>query len=116
MAFLLLILVLTLGSKPESYAQTVYHGAPQVINSTSLGTGPINDYTKHTYSFPAGAIGSFKDCKITRFFAAPIQSITLTIDSGQADDIGYVGNKPVTDSSGQCGHLGNVKKSIDITS
>ena len=77
-------------NQPPPYC--VYAGAPQVIDSTSMVTNLIDDFTDHTYATNAGPIGSFADCSITRLFAFPIQSIKLTIVAGMADDLGYVGS------------------------
>lgn len=110
----LAILFVSLAFQGISNGQTLYTGAPQIINSTSLGTTTINDYTRHSYSFPSAGSGTFRDCKITRYFAAPIQSITLSIDSGEADDIGYVGTIQVT-NTGTCSTAAFVSNSVDVT-
>jgi hypothetical protein len=96
----------------------LYHGAPQSIDSTSLFSDTVDDYTEHTYVAPAGPIGSFADCQITRAFAAPVKSVKLTLLSGTADDIGYVGDLLVTpDSQGTppCAGVGHVTSSVDVS-
>ncbi len=93
-----------------------YHGAPQSIDSTALLTNAINDLTEHTYGTNT-AVDSYADCRITRTFAAPIKSIKVSIVSGTADDVGYVGNILVTpDSANQRCQLGHVLAEIDVTS
>ena len=97
----------------------VYAGAPQVIDSTSVVTNLIDDFTDHTYATNAGPIGSFADCGITRLFACPIQSIKLTIVAGMADDLGYVGNLLVASNFDQtmpCTGVGNATNAVDVTS
>src|SRR5204863_6338663 len=73
----------------------------------------------HTYAAAAGPIGSSADCQVTRVFAAPIKSLRLTLVSGTADDIGYVGDLLVTpDSLGtpHCATVGHVTNSFDVSS
>ncbi len=97
----------------------VYHGSPQSVDSTGVFTNIISDFTEHTYVMPAGPIGSFADCTITRKFAAPIKSIKVTIVSGTADDIGYVGETLVTPESfgtPVCWGVGRVTNVVDVSS
>jgi hypothetical protein len=97
----------------------VYHGSPQSIDSTSTFTNIINDFTEHTYSAVAGPVGSFADCPLTRTFAAPVKSVKLTVISGTADDIGYVGNTLVTSNSlntPHCSTLGYVSAPVNVSS
>ena len=110
------------GSAPTNTAPTTihtFHGAPQVVDSTTLTTDSIDDFTQHSYATNAGPIGSFADCSVTRLFATPIQSIRVTLVSGVADDIGYVGSVLVTSNSagrGPCAGAGSVTNAIDVTS
>jgi len=97
----------------------ILRGSPQSIDSMSVLTNSIDDYSEHTYRANAGPIGSFAECPITRTFAAPIKSIKVTIESGTADDIGYVGNILVTPNSvipPDCATLGRVLKPVDVSS
>jgi len=100
----------------SSASVPVFSGCPQIIDSTALLTNIINDVTEHTYSVGAGPVGSFADCTVTRNFAGPIQSIQVIIESGQADDIGYVGNTQVTDTKPMCAAIGEVTSPVDVTS
>ncbi|NOS69667.1 MAG: tandem-95 repeat protein [Verrucomicrobia bacterium] len=94
-----------------------YHGAPQSIDSTSLLTNSIVDNSEHTYAVANLPVGHFAECAITRTFAAPIKSIKLSIVSGTADDVGYVGNILVTpDSANVNCQLGHVTNEVDVTS
>ena len=62
------------------------------------------------------SVGSFANCAITRTFAAPIKSVKLTIVSGTADDIGYVGDTLVTPNSfGTTCMLGRVLTAVDVS-
>ncbi len=95
------------------------HGAPQAIDSTGILTNSIDDFSEHTYSAPAGPIGSFADCVITRTFAAPVKSVKLFIVAGTCDDIGYVGSLLVTPNSDRppdCATLGRVTNTLDVSS
>lgn len=95
----------------------VYHGAPQSIDSTDILLKNIDDYTEHTYTANNLPVGSFAECAISRAFAAPIRSVKLTIVSGTADDIGYVGDTLVTpDSFGTTCRLGHVTNVVDVSS
>jgi len=97
----------------------VYHGSPQSVDSTSTFTNIIDDFTEHTYSAQAGPVGSFADCHLTRTFAAPVKSVKLTLVSGTADDIGYVGNILVTPNSlntPHCSTLGYVSIPVNVSS
>jgi hypothetical protein len=61
-------------------------------------------------------VGSFAECAITRTFAAPIKSLKLSIVSGTADDIGYVGGILVTpDSANTTCRLGHVTNVVNVT-
>jgi len=94
----------------------ILHGSPQSIDSTSRLTNSIGDFTEHTYAVRNLPVGSFADCRITRTFAAPIKSIQVTIISGTADDIGYVGEILVTpDSLNTTCRLGHVTNEVDVT-
>jgi|GEM_PF-2528536 len=95
---------------PGLRAQTT----PEIIDSTGIA-GPIDDYTTHTYSVRAGGRGSFADRMIVRRFAQPVKSLKLTIVAGQADDIGYVGSRLVTNARGYCEGLGSVQSPVDVT-
>jgi hypothetical protein len=100
-------------------ATPIYHGTTQDIDSTSLLTNRVVDFTEHTYRLTSGAIGTYADCDVTRTFAAPVKNVRLTIISGTADDIGYVGSTLVTPNSlgtAPCATLGYVTNTIDVTS
>ncbi len=97
-------------------AASAISGCPQDIDSTAFTEGTVDDLTEHTYSVPAEGVGSFADCQITRTFGAPIQDIQVIIESGQADDIGYVGNTQVTDTKPMCAAIGEVTAPVDVTS
>ena len=58
--------------------------------------------------------GVFGDCGITRVFSGPIQSIKVTIESGEAFDAGYVEGLLVTDIR-SCGNEGKVAAPLDVT-
>ena len=103
-------------SATSSSSTSTFSGCPQNIDSTAFTEGTVDDRTEHTYSVPAGPIGSFADCQITRTFGSPIQSIQVIIESGQADDIGYVGNTQVTDTKPMCAAIGEVTAPVDVTS
>ena len=95
----------------------LFHGAPQAIDSTDLLTNVVDDLSEHTYVAHNLTVGSFAECAITRTFAAPIKSIKLSIISGTADDVGYVGNILVTpDSANVTCRLGHVTNVVDVTS
>lgn len=85
-----------------------------VVDSTGL-SGPIDDFTTHTYARSAGARGSVVDMLVIRRFSQPIEDITVTIEGGQADDIGFVGGTLVTDVKPSCGGVGAVQAPIDVT-
>ena len=89
---------------------------PQIINSTSIVASTIDDTTMHTYSTPNGGIGSFSDCQIIRTFSAPVKSVTLIIEAGFANDVGYVGNKLVTQDGTGCFGYGSVAIPVDVSS
>jgi len=109
--------MLVLGLTPRlSNATPVYHSCPQQIDSSAIIALGIDDFTEHTYSVRAGSVGSFASCTITRTFSAPIDSITVTIEAGQADDIGFVAGILVTDVNSQCSGLGRVTIPVDVTS
>lgn len=95
----------------------VIHGAPQAIDSTGLLTNRVDDFTEHTYTEHNLAVGSFAECAITRTFAAPIKSLKVTLVSGTADDIGYVGGLLVTPNSfNTTCRLGTVTNEINVSS
>jgi len=113
--------VLLLGplAKELVAATPVFHGSPQTVDSTGSYTSLIDDFTEHTFSAQAGPVGSFAECPITRKFAAPIKSIKVTIVSGTADDIGYVGGTLVTPNSlgtPHCATVGFVTNQTDVSS
>src|SRR6185436_12292696 len=94
----------------------IYHGTNQTIDSTGLFTNNVDDFTEHTYAAHNLAVGSIAEAAITRTFAAPIKSIKMSIVSGTADDIGYVGNILVTpDSANVTCQLGHVTNTVDVT-
>ena len=61
----------------------VYAGATQLVDSTSIMTYAIDDYTEHTYATNAGPIGSFVQFGVTRLFAYPIRTIKVAIVVGR---------------------------------
>lgn len=75
----------------------------------------ITDHTEYTYAVRAGGIGSFADYPVTRTFDAPIASLRVFIVGGQADDIGYVGSRLVTNIPGQCAGVGAVTGEQEVT-
>ncbi|MDB5120863.1 MAG: hypothetical protein JWN56_2081 [Sphingobacteriales bacterium] len=101
---------------PAVLATPVYHGVPQVVNSEDINLASIDDYTEHTFSYASGGIGSIAECKISRVFSKPIKSLKLTIVSGHADDIGYVGSCRVTPKMEGCFGGGSVESLLDVTS
>jgi hypothetical protein len=103
--FVVAVLVTTLNI---GAAQPVYTGAPQTIDDSQLPGDSIDDFTEHTYSVSSGGIGSVADCEITRIFSDSIESLRLFIESGQADDIGYVGDQLVTNIPATCAPVGVV--------
>lgn len=88
---------------------------PEVIDSTDLSGPTIDDFTTHTFSVRAGGIGSVVSRQIVRRFSAPIDTIKVTIVDGQADDIGFVGSRQVTDAKPVCGGVGSVQGDIDVS-
>jgi len=85
-----------------------------IVDSTGL-SGPIDDFTTHTYALRASGSGTFVDMLVIRRFSQPIEDITVTIEGGQADDIGYVGGTLVTDVKPSCAGVGAVPGPIDVT-
>lgn len=83
--------------------------------STPTTPAPIDDYTEYTYATGAGDIGSFADLPVQRTFVAPIKTIKVTIVSGQADDVGFVGGTLVTDFPEMCRRVGIVTAPVDVT-
>jgi hypothetical protein len=88
---------------------------PAFIDSSSITSPTIDDFTEHTYAVPASGTGTFADCTVTRQFAKPITSFKLFIVSGRADDIGFVGSKLVTDIKTACRDIGTVQGRTDVT-
>jgi hypothetical protein len=88
---------------------------PEIIDSTGL-SGPIDDFTSHTFVVGAGPIGSFAERTVIRRFASPIDSIRVTVVDGDADDIGFVGTLLVTDVKPRCAGVGRVLAPVDVTS
>jgi len=86
------------------------------VAAADTTTPPVDDFTEHTYSVGAGGIGTFADLPVQRTFNAPIKTIKLTIVSGQADDIGYVGSMLVTDVAPACRRVSAVVAPVDVTS
>jgi len=110
---------LAFGSAPTNEAPPLYHGAPQVIDSTGTTVNDIDDFTDHTYSANGIPNGSFADCSITRVFPRAIRSIKVMIVTGNADEIGYVGDILVTPESAvlpPCAVPGFVVNPVDVTS
>ncbi len=77
---------------------------------------PIDDFTEYTYAVSSSGVGSVADFPVQRTFDNPIKTIRVTIVSGQADDIGYVGSLLVTDVAPACARVGAVTASVDVTS
>ena len=75
----------------------------------------IDDFTEHSYCVNALPEGEFADQAVKRTFTAPIQSIRVTIVSGDADDIGYVGDLLVAPGK-ETVAVGQVEKPVDVTS
>ncbi len=93
----------------------VFRDCPQEINSTSLNTPVVNDFTEHTYNVDSDDLDFIAGCEITRTFARPIKRLKLTIVGGHADDVGYVGNKLVTPDNIGCFLGGSVRPPVDVT-
>lgn len=74
----------------------------------------IDDFTEYTYSAPSAGIGTFANLPVSRTFPGPIASLQLLIVSGQADDIGYVGGRLVTNLAPSCQAIGSVEPQ-DVT-
>ena len=81
----------------------------------AAGAQTITDFTEYTYSVSAGGVGTFATMPVTRTFDAPIASLRLYIVSGQADDIGYVGSRMVTNMPAMCAGVGSVQGEIEVT-
>jgi len=77
---------------------------------------PVDDMVEYTYSVPSAGVGTFADCPISRTFPDPISDIRVTIVSGTADDIGFVGSLQVTDAPPSCANVGSVQAPVDVTS
>ena len=75
----------------------------------------INDFTQYTYSVRSAGIGSAASFQVTRTFNAPIVTLHLYIVGGNADDIGFVGSKLVTDVAGMCQGVGTVTGVQEVT-
>lgn len=117
------------GAQTGYAADAVYQVGPGTLFQARFPNGTIrtltpatssnrlDDFTQYTYSKQAGALGTFADFRVVRGFGRPIQSIKVTVVSGQADDVGYVGNMRVTsESPGTCGPIGVVSTPVDVTS
>ncbi len=89
---------------------------PDLSESSSGPAVLVDDFTEHTYSVRAGPIGSFADLLVERTFPEAIIGITVTIVSGRADDIGFVGGIQVTDAPPRCSDVGTVLTPVDVTS
>jgi hypothetical protein len=76
----------------------------------------VDDFTEYTYVVSAGPIGTFADRLVERTFEQSISEICVTIVSGDADDIGYVGGLQVTDAPPRCARVGRVQAPVDVTS
>jgi hypothetical protein len=87
--------------------------------TTTCGNGaigvcsPVIDfYTIESFTAPPGvSSGTY-----TQTFPGTITSIHVTIESGSADEIGYVGGLLVTDVPPPCGGVGQVLAPVDVTS
>lgn len=104
---------------PAALAAVCFAGGPlaaqEVIDSTHLPGPAIDDETSHTYSVPAAGVGTFADRTITRRFSAPIQELRVTVVGGQADDIGFVGSRLVTNSVPRCAGISSVGAPVDVS-
>lgn len=89
--------------------------AQEVIDSTDLPGPTIDDETTHTYAVGARGVGTFADHTVTRRFSAPIEELRVTIVGGQADDIGFVGGRLVTNSVPRCAGISSVVAPVDVT-
>jgi hypothetical protein len=87
----------------------------QTVDSTGGTNSHIDDFTEHRYSAASTVFGAFADCVLTRIFPGPIRSLKVTIVSGQADDIGYIGSTLVTTVPSPCQDVGQVLGPIDVT-
>ena len=74
----------------------------------------VDDFTEYTYVVSAGPIGTFADRLVERTFEQSISEICVTIVSGDADDIGYVGGLQVTDAPPRCARVGRVQAPVDV--
>lgn len=88
----------------------------QAVTADTTSPAPIDDYTEYTYAVRAAGIGSVAPYQVQRTFSAAIKTIKVTIVSGQADDIGYVGNLLVTNILPSCAGVGSVVAPVDVTS
>jgi hypothetical protein len=94
-------------------AVTVASRAPAVATAAAT---PVDDFVEYTYAVPAGPVGSFADCPIERTFPDGIESLRVTLVSGTADDIGFVGDLQVTNAPPSCSAVGQVAAAVDVTS
>jgi pimeloyl-ACP methyl ester carboxylesterase len=95
-------------------AGSLFTSALAAMADSSLVT--IDDETQYSFVTPAGPIGSTQTKMVKRVFAGEIVSLTLTIVSGTADDIGYVGSQPVTPALPECAGAASVQTpGMDVT-
>jgi hypothetical protein len=80
---------------------------------TAPPTDHVDDFTSYTFAQPAG--GGAATYEVVRTFPAEIKSIRVTIVAGQADDIGYVGGKLVTDVAPACARVSRVTAPVEVT-
>ncbi len=89
--------------------------APGAASADCPESPDVDDFTEHTYVVFAGPIGTFADRLVERTFDEPIDEICVTIVSGDADDIGYVGSLQVTDVPPRCARVGRVQAEVDVS-
>lgn len=96
--------------------------APRAGTGVAKGPAPqgvttrIDDYTEYTYVSYQTPLNSFYDLPVRRTFPGLIKSIKVTIVSGDADDVGYVGSLLVARTNPGCDGLARVLQPVDVTS
>ncbi len=98
--------------------EDVHIVSKDVIDSTKVDKNFIDDYTEHSYVMKADPQGGYADQFIERFFPGLIQSMKVTIVSGNADDVGYVGKILVAPENPlpAYGEVSEVATPVDVTS
>jgi pimeloyl-ACP methyl ester carboxylesterase len=75
----------------------------------------IDDLTSYSFVTPAGPLGSVQTKTITRVFPGNILFLQLKIESGTADDTGYVGNQLVTPLLPVCAGPASATPDTDVS-